>query len=86
MYIFQVLILHTTARGEQPDYLSQSGVPLTFQPGDTELEVRVAIIDDDLVDATVETFSCRLTPLREDMVEVIQDTAIVGITDNEGRW
>ena len=80
--IFGVIILHTTAGG---DYQSQSGVPLTFQPGDTELEVRVAIEDDDLVEA-VETFSGRLTPLREDMVEVIQDTAIVRITDNEGRW
>ena len=80
-YIPGVIILHTTAGG---DYQSQSGVPLTFQPGDTELEVRVAIEDDDLVEA-VETFSGRLTPLREDMVEVIQDTATVRITDNEGR-
>ena len=84
-YIPGVIILHTTAGGEQPDYQSQSGVPLTFQPGDTELEVRVAIEDDDLVEA-VETFSGHLTPLREDIVEVIQDTAIVRITDNEGRW
>ena len=78
----RITILYFTAQSDYTSVMTE----ICFPPGTSENTVVVPILNDDLHEATIESFLVRLSlPTGQTRVQLSQDTATVRIEDDDGK-